>query len=193
MTDQVTITQADRDAAHRLLIDNTPACACKDCQRYAAQAFAKHRIESSPTDMLREGSGASASPTVATHEPSPKGLGPSGECQLAGALKPFADLADFLDEQPDPRWQNPNDEVQVHGFAYSIGVGQLHAARDAYRAIGGQREELGELLDALETASWLLADISPDGLVKQKVDVAIAKAKDRRRRQEEWISEGKAR
>ena len=34
-----------------------------------------------------------------------------------------------------------------------------------------------DLLEALETASWLLADISPDGLVKQKVDAAIAKAK----------------
>lgn len=71
------------------------------------------------------------------------------ELIITQALKPFADLADFLDEQPDPRWQNPNDEVQVHGFAYSIGVGELHAARDAYRAlspdIGGQRrEELGE-------------------------------------------------
>lgn len=34
-----------------------------------------------------------------------------------------------------------------------------------------------ELLEALETASWLLSDISPDGLVKKKVDSAIAKAR----------------
>lgn len=33
-----------------------------------------------------------------------------------------------------------------------------------------------EMLKALETASWLLADLSPDGLVKQQVDAAIAKA-----------------
>lgn len=32
------------------------------------------------------------------------------------------------------------------------------------------------MLEALQTASWLLADTSPDGLVKQKVDAAIAKA-----------------
>lgn len=34
-----------------------------------------------------------------------------------------------------------------------------------------------EMFDALEAASWLLADISPDGLVKQKIDAAISKAK----------------
>lgn len=55
--------------------------------------------------------------------------------KLREALKPFADLADFLDEQPDPRWQNPHDEFQCGDFPYSIGVGQLHAARNAYRAI----------------------------------------------------------
>jgi len=39
---------------------------------------------------------------------------------------------------------------------------------------------VGELVEALEAASWLLADISPDGLVKQKVDSALSKAKDTR-------------
>lgn len=32
------------------------------------------------------------------------------------------------------------------------------------------------MLEALETASWLLADLSPDGLVKKKVDAAITRA-----------------
>lgn len=32
------------------------------------------------------------------------------------------------------------------------------------------------MLEALKTASWLLADISPDGLVKKQVDAAIARA-----------------
>lgn len=34
--------------------------------------------------MSKEVSGACPAGTVATHEPSPSGLGPSGECQLAG-------------------------------------------------------------------------------------------------------------
>jgi len=35
---------------------------------------------------------------------------------------------------------------------------------------------LQDMLEALQSASWLLADISPDGLGKQKVDAAISKA-----------------
>ena len=31
-----------------------------------------------------------------------------------------------------------------------------------------------EMVEALEAASWLLADISPDGLVKKKIDAALA-------------------
>ena len=34
-----------------------------------------------------------------------------------------------------------------------------------------------DLYEALETAAWLLADISPDGLVKRKVDAALALAR----------------
>ncbi len=33
--------------------------------------------------------------------------------------------------------------------------------------------------EALESASWLLADISPNGLVKQKVDSALAVSEGR--------------
>lgn len=32
-----------------------------------------------------------------------------------------------------------------------------------------------DMLNALKTASWLLADISPDGLVKKQIDEVIAK------------------
>jgi hypothetical protein len=46
----------------------------------------------SRTDDTGEGSAASASPTIATHEPSPSGLGPSGECQLAVSPQLLADL-----------------------------------------------------------------------------------------------------
>ncbi len=69
----------------------------------------------------------------ATHEPSPAVS--ALRVTITNALKPFADLADYLDEHPDPRWQNPHDEFQAGDFPYSIGVGEVHAARDAYRTL----------------------------------------------------------
>lgn len=45
------------------------------------------------------------------------------------ALEPFAVFGDFLDWQPNPRWQNRNDELQMGDLAYSIGIGSFQDAR----------------------------------------------------------------
>lgn len=47
----------------------------------------------------------------------------------------------------------------------------------AEREASDARQLIRDLMEALESASWLLADLSPDGLVKKKVDAALARAK----------------
>ncbi len=90
---------------------------------------------------------------------------------IANALKPFADLADYLDEQPDPRWQNPHDEFQCGDFPYSIGVGQLHAARQAYDELLQVSRPQAKTAAGQAEFEALVSDLRRHWLARQHADI----------------------
>lgn len=58
------------------------------------------------------------------------------------ALKPFADLADWIDANR-PQYANPAMEVQVENWPYTLSVGWLYAARKALAATSPSTDTLG--------------------------------------------------
>jgi len=60
--------------------------------------------------------------------------------ELIDALEPFAKLADYI-EAEQPARSNAYDEVQIEGWPYTLGVGELYkarAVRDVLRAASAQ-------------------------------------------------------
>jgi len=60
----------------------------------------------------------------------------------------------------------------VCSFGSLLGSGTLYENEADYHLIAAAPD----MLAALHNASWLLADLSPDGLVKKQIDEVIARA-----------------